>query len=89
MSRMDVLVYGPLRAATDGKRVTVSPAEQTVAGVVAALCEEYPRAESQLVDDEGNLRASVRVTVDGETADPEDDCPPDAEVRVFPAMQGG
>ena len=86
---MDVLVYGPLRAATDGKCVTVSPAEHTVAGVITALREQYPRAESQLVDDEGNLRASVRVTVDGETADGDDDCPPDAEVRVFPAMQGG
>ena len=89
MSRMDVLVYGPLRAATDGKRVTVSPAEHTVDGIITALREQYPRAESQLVDEGGRLRASVRVTVDGETAEGDDACPPDAEVRVFPAMRGG
>jgi len=39
---MNVLVYGPLRAATDSKRVTVSPAKHTVEGVIAALREQYP-----------------------------------------------
>lgn len=86
---MDVTVYGPLRSATGGKRVELTPAEQTVRGVLDALLEAYPRAESQLLDDEGELRPSVRVTVDGESAVLDDVCPPDAEVAIFPAMRGG
>lgn len=86
---MDVTVYGPLRSATGGKRLELSPAEQTVRGVLDALLDEYPRAESQLVDDEGALRPSVRVTVDGETAAMDEEYPPDADVAIFPAMRGG
>jgi len=42
-----------------------------------------------LVDKEGRLRASVRVTVDDDPVDLDDACPPDTEVRLFPAMRGG
>lgn len=86
---MEVVVYGPLRSATGSKEVTLSPADRTVDAVIAALCEEYPRAESQLFDEEGTLRPSVRVAVDGETADRGAACPPEAEVEIFPAMRGG
>jgi molybdopterin converting factor small subunit len=86
---MDVVVYGPLRSATGAKTVALSPADETVAAVVEALREAYPRVESHLVDEEGDLRPSVRVTVDGEAADPGDPVPADAEVGVFPAMRGG
>jgi molybdopterin converting factor small subunit len=86
---MDVTVYGPLRSATGGKRLALSPAEQTVQGVLDALLEEYPRAESQLLDDDGTLRPSVRITVDGESASMHEDCSPDAAVAIFPAMRGG
>lgn len=86
---MDVTVYGPLRSATGGKRLELAPAEQTVQGVLDALLDEHPRAESQLLDEEGALRPSVRVTVDGESAAMEDDCPADADVAIFPAMRGG
>ena len=87
--RMELTVYGPLRSATGAKRVRVDPAEATVRGVLDALVAAYPRAESHLVDGDGALRPSVRVTVDGERAAPDDDCPPDADVDVFPAMRGG
>jgi molybdopterin converting factor small subunit len=86
---MDVVVYGPLRSATGSKTVDLSPDEATVAGVVAALREAYPRAESHLVDEDGALRPSVRVTVGGEAAETGDTVPTDAEVGVFPAMRGG
>lgn len=82
-------VYGPLRSATGGKRVSVDPTERTVRAVVRAFVDAYPRAESHLVDDAGDLRPSVRVTVDGDRAALDDDCPPDAEVALFPAMRGG
>ena len=86
---MELTVYGPLRSATGAKRVRVDPDDGTVHGVVEAFVAAYPRAESHLVDDDGELRPSVRVTVDGERASLDDDCPPDAEVALFPAMRGG
>jgi len=86
---MEIQVYGQLRAATDGKTVTVTPDEPTVAGLVTALCVQYPRAKSQLLDESGDLRPSVRVMVDGETADLDTACPADADIKLFPAMQGG
>jgi molybdopterin synthase sulfur carrier subunit len=86
---MEVVVYGPLRSATGSKEVTLSPTEPTVAGVIEALCDAYPRAESHLVDDEDALRPSVRVALDGETAEQDATCSPDAKVEIFPAMRGG
>lgn len=85
---MEVTVYGPLRAATGEKRVTVEHGGGTVADALAAFADAYPRARSKLFDD-GNLRPSVRVRVDGEPADPGDPCPPDADLALFPAVQGG
>lgn len=89
VSGMDVTVYGPLRSATGGKRVAVDPDGTTVRAVLDALVAAYPRAESHLTDGTGVLRPSVRVTVDGEAAALDDECPPDAAVAVFPAMRGG
>lgn len=86
---MELTVYGPLRSATGEKRVSVDPEGETVAAVIEAFVDAYPRAESHLVDPAGTLRASVRVTVDGERARLDDDCPPDADVALFPAMRGG
>lgn len=87
---MEVTVYGQLRAATDGKTVRLdAPAGGTVGDVLEAFLEAYPRAEPHVLDDDGRVRPSVRVMVDGEGADLDDECPPDASLRVFPAMQGG
>jgi len=86
---VELTVYGPLRAATGEKRVRVAPDGETVRAVVEAFVAAYPRAASHLVDEAGDLRPSVRVTVDGERASLDDDCPPDADVALFPAMRGG
>ena len=90
---MKLQVYGPLRSATGSKTVEIDveslPERLTVRDVLGALCELHPRAASHLRDDDGALRPSVRVTVDGDRAALDDDCPADAEVRVFPAMRGG
>lgn len=85
---MQVTVYGPLRSATGEKTVEVGFDGGTVSDALAAFVEEYPRAKPQLYDD-GHLRTSVRVSVDGERADLDDECPADAELTVFPAVQGG
>lgn len=86
---MELTVYGPLRSATDSKRVEVTSDCETVADLLAAFSDAYPRARSQLYDGDGDLRPSVRVTVDGETAGLDEQVPPGAEIKLFPAMRGG
>ncbi|QZP39422.1 MoaD/ThiS family protein [Halobaculum magnesiiphilum] len=90
---MNVQVYGPLRSATGSKVVEIDsgelPGRPTVRDVLDALCAAHPRSESHLRDEDGALRPSVRVTVGDDRADLDDHCPPDADVRVFPAMRGG
>lgn len=85
---LEITVYGPLRAATDEKHVELAFEGGTVADALDAFVEAHPRARPQLFDD-GGLRPSVRVTVDGERADPEDPCPTSASMTLHPAVQGG
>jgi molybdopterin synthase sulfur carrier subunit len=86
---MQVTVYGPLRSATGEKTVDVSFDGGTVADAVAAFADAYPRAGSQLYADDGDLRPSVRVMRDGERVETDEPCPADADLALFPAMQGG
>lgn len=86
---MKVTVYGPLRDVTSEKTVTVTFDGGTVADALAVFVENYPRAKSSLYANEGELRPSVRLSVDGERVDLDDACPPAAELTVFPAVQGG
>lgn len=86
---MDVTVYGPLRSATGEKTVSLDVEPGHVRDVLDAFVAAYPRAGSQLYTDDGTLRPSVRVMCDGERADPDDACAPDADIALFPAMQGG
>ncbi|NHN60080.1 MULTISPECIES: ubiquitin-like small modifier protein 1 [Halorussus] len=86
---VQVTAYGPLRSATGGKTVEFEFDGGTVRDALAVLVEEYPRAKSQLYDDEDRLRTSVRLSVNGERVDPDDECPAGAELTVFPAVQGG
>jgi molybdopterin synthase sulfur carrier subunit len=86
---MDVTVYGPLRSATGGKRVSVDFDGGTVRDAVDAFVDAYPRAERHLFDADGRLVPSVRLSVDGRAADPDEPCPADATLAVHPAMRGG
>lgn len=86
---VNLTVYGPLRSATGSKEVEVAPDRDTVDALLVAFVDEYPRAESQLLDEDGELRPSVRVMVDGKAADSDESIPPGADVKVFPAMRGG
>ncbi|ELY70962.1 ubiquitin-like small modifier protein 1 [Natrinema versiforme] len=83
-----VTVYGPLRSATGDKTVTLEWSGGTVADAIAAVVDAYPRAEPQLYDGD-ELRASVRVTVDGERAGLEERVPDGASLSIVPAVQGG
>lgn len=86
---MQFTVYGPLRGATGAKTVTVEGDPETVADAIDAFVEAHPGTDRYLYDDGGSLRPSVRVTVDGDRADPSDPCPPDAGITLMPAVQGG
>jgi|AntRauTorcE11898_2_1112593.scaffolds.fasta_scaffold02040_9 molybdopterin synthase sulfur carrier subunit len=85
---MEVTVYGQLRGATGEKAVDVDFDGGCVLEALEAFVGAYPRAERHLFDD-GALASSVRVTVNGESAEPDDACPGDAVLTVHPAMQGG
>lgn len=86
---MELTVYGPLRAATDGKTVELTVDGETAGDVIDAFVAAYPRAASHLMDDEGNLRPSVRIMVDGDQANVDDRLQSDTTVALFPAMRGG
>lgn len=86
---MDVTVYGQLRAATGSKTVHLEGDVETVGDAIDRFLEAYPRAKPHLRDDAGAVRPSVRIMLDGERVDPNSDCPPDASLQLFPAMEGG
>ncbi|WIV66833.1 ubiquitin-like small modifier protein 1 [Natrialbaceae archaeon AArc-T1-2] len=85
---MDITVYGPLRSATGEKTVSLAFEGETVADAIEAFVDVYPRARSQLYDGD-ELRPSVRVALEGERVDLETPCPENAELALFPAVQGG
>ncbi|MFB1066649.1 MoaD/ThiS family protein [Natrinema sp. H-ect4] len=84
----EITVYGPLRSATGDKTVTLEWSGDTVADAIAAVVESYPRAEPHLYDGK-EIRASVRVSIDGERAEFEDRIPEGASLSLVPAVQGG
>jgi molybdopterin synthase sulfur carrier subunit len=86
---MDVTVYGPLRSATGGKHVSVEFDGRTVRDALDAFVRAYPRAERHLFREDGELISSVRIALDGDPADPGDQCPEDATLTIHPAMRGG
>jgi molybdopterin converting factor small subunit len=86
---MQVTVYGQLRSATGEKTVVVDFDGGTVRDALGAFVEAYPRAEQHLFREDGDLEPSVRLSVDGNAADVDDDCPAEAALSVHPAMQGG
>ncbi|WP_254766951.1 MoaD/ThiS family protein [Salinilacihabitans rarus] len=85
---MELTVYGPLRAATGEKTVRVAFDGGIAADAVAAFVAAYPRARPYLYDGD-DLRPSVRVAREGERVALETPVPPDAELTLFPAVQGG
>ncbi len=88
---MELTVHGPLRGVTGSKTVSISTADdgESVQAVLEQFVEQYPRARTQLFDEDGTLRGSVRVLVDGDRADPETECLPTTEMSLIPAAQGG
>jgi len=88
---MELTVHGPLQGITGSKRVSLPAVDrkESVRDVLKRFVEAYPRTESQLFDESGTLKGSVRVLVDGERVEAETPCPPTADVSLIPAAQGG
>ena len=86
---MEFTVYGPLRDATGEKVVEVPFEGGTVDDALTTFAEEYPEVKSHLYDDGDDIRPNVRVTLEGERVDLEDDCPGDGSMTIFPAIHGG
>ncbi|WP_440992056.1 ubiquitin-like small modifier protein 1 [Haloarchaeobius baliensis] len=86
---MKVHVYGPLRTATGEKTVDLRTDGETVGDLLDRFLDEYPGTASQLVDDDGDLRPSVRVMVGDEKAARDQPVSEHDEIKLFPAMRGG
>lgn len=88
---MELTVHGPLRGVTGSKTVSLPAVdhEESVRNVLDRFVEAYPGAEAHLFDEEGTLKGSVRVLVDGERAAADALCPSTAAVTLVPAAQGG
>ncbi|MEF8783044.1 MAG: ubiquitin-like small modifier protein 1 [Haloarculaceae archaeon] len=86
---MEVIVYGRLRSATGQKQVTLEFTGGTVGDALQTFVSAYPRAKRHLYRDDGELAPSVRISINGETTDLEEACPPDASLSIHPAMRGG
>lgn len=92
---VEVIVYGPLRGATGEKSVEIAVTDatdesgtMTVADVLSAFVDAYPRARSQLFDDEG-VSPGVRMSIDDERVTPETAVRPGVTLRLHPAVHGG
>jgi len=88
---MELTVHGPLRGVTGSKTVSLPAVdrEESVRDVLDRFVEAHPRAETQLFDETGTLRGSVRILVDGERAEADTPCPSTADMTLIPAAQGG
>jgi len=61
---------------------------ETVGDVIENLVERYPSLEGRLLTD-GELRAHLNLTADGEPVEPDDSTEGVEEVAVFPPVSGG
>ena len=86
---MDVRIPTPLRSYT-GQASTVTAAGTTVAEVLADLDRQFPGIRFRVVDEQGRLRANMRLFVNGlGVRDLQHALRPDDEVAVVLALSGG
>ena len=90
---MNVRIPGLLRSYTDGAEsveVRVAAAAPTLADALAALNERFAGLRFRIVDEQGAIRAHIKIFVDGvlarELATP---VRPDGELMIVGALSGG
>jgi len=94
---MRVVIPSALRRWSGGQEAIELPATpgtpMSVGEVIAILSRDFPGIRQRVLDDRGQLRRHVNVTVDGENVRFANglDTPvgPGSEVRIFPALSGG
>jgi molybdopterin synthase sulfur carrier subunit len=91
-----VLIPGILRSYTGGaERIDVAPSASagrapTVAAVLAALDARCPGLRFRIVDEQGRIRAHVKIFCAGDVVrDLDGPVPPGAEVMLVGALSGG
>ncbi len=89
---MKVFVSGALRGFF-GHSGSVEAAGTTLGELLASMTDEYPGSRKALFDDNGRLRAYIRVFVNGEDHTPETyrpaPLPEGAEILLLPLIAGG
>jgi molybdopterin converting factor small subunit len=88
-----VLVPGALRAEAGGSATLSLDVAGTLAEVLDALDEQWPKLGRRLRDERGELRRFVNIYVDGEecryTGGLTTAVAPNAEIQVLPSVAGG
>jgi sulfur-carrier protein len=88
-----VLVPGALRDDAEGATRLEVAAEGSLADVVRAIGERWPRLERRICDERGEIRRFVNVYVDGEdvrrAAGLATPVRSGAEVQILPSIAGG
>jgi len=90
---MNVRIPGLLRSYTNGAEcvdVHVAPAAPTLADALEALNERYPGMRFRIVDEQGAIRAHIKIFVDGGLArDLATPVRTDGELMIVGALSGG
>ncbi len=91
---VEVLLPGVLADLAGGaRRLAVTPAEPTVAGLLDELAATHPVLARRIRDEAGEVRRFVNVYVDGDdvrfAAGLATAVPPGAVVQVLPSVAGG
>lgn len=87
-----IIIPTPLRKFTDQNRNFITD-KNTLSDAIQHLVEEYPDVESNLLDEEGNVRTFIKVYIGDDEVDPNDngsiELDEDTEVSIVPAIAGG
>ena len=90
---MNVRIPGLLQSYTDGAKnveLSVAGAAPTLADALEALNERYPGVRFRIVDEQGAIRAHIKIFVDGVLArDLATPVRPEGELMIVGALSGG
>jgi molybdopterin synthase sulfur carrier subunit len=92
--KIELRCFGPVREAVGSKTVARElPANATIGDLLVELVEEAPELDGQLVDEAGEVRGSINVTVEGRNVRQLDGAATTLSdgdvVRIAPPVVGG
>jgi len=87
-----IIIPTPLRKFTGQNRDFVTE-KDTLNGALQDLVAEYPDVESNLLDEEGNVRSFIKIYIGDDEVNPDKNgatsLGEDTEVSIVPAIAGG